>query len=99
MRISYEGLHNAPRLRLYETLEFIGKKVPNDVINHAVAFCSFDNLQALEKSKTVKSIKLQPRNPDDPESYKMRRGIIGGYKDYLSQEDIEFIDKWTKRRH
>jgi hypothetical protein len=30
---------------------------------------------------------------NDPESYKTRRGKVGGYVDYLTAEDIAFIDQ------
>jgi hypothetical protein len=30
--------------------------------------------------------------PKDPESHKFRRGKVGGYVDYLSPEDIEFVE-------
>jgi len=35
---------------------------------------------------------LAPGDINDPESFKIRRGKIGGYIDYLSKEDIEFIN-------
>ena len=33
----------------------------------------------------------------DEESYKTRRGVIGGYVDYLSEDDIELIDMLAKK--
>lgn len=29
--------------------------------------------------------------PNNPESHKFRRGIVGGYVDYLSEEDIDYV--------
>ena len=31
-------------------------------------------------------------DPADPESYKVRKGKVGGYVDYLSQDHIAYID-------
>ena len=36
---------------------------------------------------------LQPSDVNDPESYKVRRGKIGGYVDYLEPSDIEYADQ------
>ena len=34
--------------------------------------------------------RLQPTDAADEESYKVRRGKVGGYVDYLDQQDIAF---------
>jgi hypothetical protein len=34
---------------------------------------------------------LQPGDARDPESFKVRRGKIGGYIDYLEQEDMAYV--------
>ena len=36
---------------------------------------------------------LQPGDVNDPESYKVRRGKIGGYVDYLDPSDVEYADQ------
>ncbi|MGD2056198.1 MAG: sulfotransferase domain-containing protein [Gammaproteobacteria bacterium] len=35
---------------------------------------------------------FQPANPDDPESFKVRKGKVGGYADYLGEKEIEFLN-------
>jgi hypothetical protein len=35
---------------------------------------------------------FQPANPDDPESFKVRKGKVGGYTDYLGEKEIEYLD-------
>jgi len=35
---------------------------------------------------------LQPADASDPESYKVRRGEIGGYRHYLSAADIAYLE-------
>jgi hypothetical protein len=36
---------------------------------------------------------FQPANPDDPDSFKVRKGKVGGYTDYLGEKEIEYLDK------
>jgi hypothetical protein len=40
--------------------------------------------------------KLIPSDSDNPDSYKVRRGKVGGYSDYLSAEDIAYCDEVLK---
>ena len=36
---------------------------------------------------------FQPADPGDPESFKVRKGKVGGYTDYLGEKEIEFLNK------
>ncbi len=45
-----------------------------------------------EKKETFKSKKLKPADKSDYDSYKTRRGKVGGYRDYFSEEQIEYIN-------
>jgi hypothetical protein len=40
---------------------------------------------------------LSPGNVDDPESYKTRRGVVGGFKDYLNAGDILYVERAIAR--
>jgi hypothetical protein len=35
---------------------------------------------------------LRTPSSADPESFKVRKGRVGGFRDYLSPEDIEYVD-------
>jgi hypothetical protein len=36
---------------------------------------------------------FQPADPDDPESFKVRKGKVGGYADYLGEQEIEYLNR------
>lgn len=36
---------------------------------------------------------FQPADPDDPESFKVRKGKVGGYTDYLGEQEIEYLNR------
>jgi len=36
---------------------------------------------------------FQPANPADPESFKVRKGKVGGYTDYLGEQEIAYLDR------
>ena len=47
----------------------------------------------MEKGKYFKSKKLRPGDKDDPESYKVRKGTEGGYRNYLDPKDCQYLEK------
>ena len=92
--VRYEDLHKNPFEQLLKILEFIGFQNPDkDIIEKAVKFSAFDNMQKMERENVLGTSRLRPGKVDDQDSYKIRRGKIGGYRDYLSPKDIEFLDK------
>ena len=92
--IRYEEMHRSAKEVLRETLNFLGMKEVDDyILEEAVAFARFENMQKMEKEGHFKTGRLKPADLNDPESYKTRRGKVGGYVDYLSEEDIRYIDQ------
>jgi hypothetical protein len=61
-------------------------------IKEAVQFASFDNMRKMEAEGRFQSGVLKPANPADPESYKTRQGKVQGYLDYLSDEDLQYLN-------
>ncbi|MFJ9061792.1 sulfotransferase domain-containing protein [Streptomyces sp. NPDC102409] len=58
----------------------------------AAEYARFDSMRAMERDDTLNSEKLRPSVPGDPESYKTRRGVVGGYRGYLTPEQVDYID-------
>lgn len=95
--ITYEDMHSTPHNILENILSFIGEQEPSQKnIKQSIEHCSFQNLQKIETNNTFNSVRLQPGQVNDPESYKVRKGKVGGYVDYLSDNDICFIDQTIK---
>lgn len=92
--LRYESIHADPAAALARTLAFVGARdVPTATIAAAVEYSRFDNLRRAESEDRFDSHMLRTRAGADPESYKVRRGKIGGYRDYLSEEDVAWIDR------
>ena len=60
------------------------------IFQEALEFSRFENMQKLEAAGAFDSKILHPGDVRDPESFKVRRGKIGGYREYLSAEDQQF---------
>jgi hypothetical protein len=81
--ISYEELVNNALYNVKQLISFFGYELDNSIIDQAITNNLFQVVQARE---------IEVYGGIDPEALKARRGIIGGYVDYLSQEDIQYID-------
>ena len=96
--VRYEDLHADTLGELARTLEFIGVSgVSRETLAWAVEQSSFDNMRKMELANAVDSKWLQPGDASDPESYKTRKGKVGGYVDYLSVDDIAYIENRVSR--
>jgi hypothetical protein len=87
-------MHHSPSDILRKALEFIGEtSSAENLLDESIEYCSFSNLKRLEARNKFGKGKLKPANATDPESYKVRKGKTGAYMEYLSEQDVEFIDK------
>ncbi len=54
-------------------------------------------MKKMEASKQYDPKLLQPGDVNDPESYKVRRGKVGGFSDYLKGSDLEYANAAVAR--
>ena len=79
-------------------MRFLGLDyIEEDIIRTAVGFASFSNLKNLEREDYFQSGKIGPADSRDNKSCEIRKGIIGGYKSYLSEADLEYIDELIRK--
>jgi glycosyltransferase involved in cell wall biosynthesis len=95
--LHYESLRAAPEKNFRALLATLGEMSPDpDAFKHAVEFSDFANMQRLEAAGVFDSKILRSRDVRNPESFKVRRGKVGGYRDYLSPEDQVFAAEALK---
>jgi len=89
--IRYESLRASPAKQFCNLLATVGeKKLDMSIFQTALDFSEFDNMKKLEAAGAFDSKILRAGDVRDPESFKVRRGKIGGYEDYLSAEDRQY---------
>jgi hypothetical protein len=89
---SYEESRKDPRSSFIDVLEFLGcGPVDEELLEISLDFADFDNMKAMEADNRFDRKMLQPGDSSDPESFKVRRGVVGGYVDYLSDDDARLI--------
>jgi hypothetical protein len=92
--LRYEEMRNNPAAALEILVRFIGvSDIDPTKIAAAVDFASFDNMKKMESESRFKDSMLKVGQVGDGEAAKVRKGKIGGYREYLDEEDLKFIDQ------
>lgn len=93
--LRYEDLRADTAGTLRRLLEFMGTPASEEQIRDAVEFSSYDNMKKMEQKKVfwLSGGRMKPADRGNPDSYKVRRGKVGGYRDYFEDEQIEAIDR------
>ena len=85
--VSYEDMSKDPKVELQRCLSFLGFDVSDKNLNLTLELSRFDRMREFEQAGTI-SPRLTPGDHANPDSYKTRRGIVGGYADYLAADAI-----------
>ncbi|MEU2872023.1 sulfotransferase domain-containing protein [Streptomyces olivoreticuli] len=89
---SYERLAADTAGELARVLDFCGlPPADEETLRTAVGFAGFTSMRAMEVSDALDTFRLRPGVPGDPESFKTRRGVVGGFRDYLTDEQTAYV--------
>lgn len=96
--VKYEDMHEDAFRELQRVLHFLNyDTIHEQLIRDAIEACKFDRMHAQEKSGKFANRrygdKLKPKNVKDPESFKTRKGKVGGYTEYLNEKDIAYCNE------
>jgi hypothetical protein len=97
---SYENLRSDAENVLADIIAFFGAEVNVSRILDVIHENTFARMQEKERSgeyaRDYGKI-LSPADPNQLDSYKVRKGKVGGYLDELSPADIDYCDAIMKR--
>ncbi len=96
--IKYEELREQPIPTLHRITRLMGEDFSEDEIRQAVEWGSFDNLQKLETSGTFKQGGMKLVNANDPSTFKVRRGKVGGYREDFDAEQVAELETLVRDR-
>jgi hypothetical protein len=89
--LRYETLRNDPSPGFRQLLQLLGEQpIQDEAFSQALQFSDFGQMKKLESAGKFTSKILRAGDTQDPESFKVRRGKIGGFADYLSPNDQAF---------
>lgn len=89
--LRYETLRHSPAPGFRALLQLLGAAPINETaMAHALKFSDFGHMKKLEGAGAFDSKILRAGDARDPESFKVRRGKIGGFEDYLAPADQQY---------
>lgn len=88
LKITYEQCVDNTYNVIMQVLEYYNFCYDRGVVKDAVEKASFDNMRKVEEMRGFSENWLKPRN----NSFKVREGKVGGYKNYLTDSDINFLN-------
>lgn len=87
--LSYETLSADPIGEVKSVLLFLGCTVDETLLRDAVNAGEFEKMRGLEMAQ---GLPAHEYNRDNTESMRMRKGVVGGFRDYLNDEQIARIE-------
>jgi hypothetical protein len=96
--VRYEDLRADPAANLQAITQLMGESFSDEEIAEAVNFGAFENLRKLESSGFFRRGGMTLRNAGDPNSFKVRRGKVGGYAEYFPAEQVAELEELMMSR-
>ena len=96
--VRYEDLRAEPQKALRKIAGLMGETFADREFEEAVEFGAFDNLKNLERQGFFRQGGLTLRNAEDPESFKVRRAKVGGFKDYFTDAQVAELEELVRTR-
>ncbi len=92
--VRYEDMKLDTFQAIQRIADFLELSVTSTKINESINYASFRNMRKMEVegSVQVRTQVMSDRDVTNLESFKVRRGAVGGYKAELSPESITFVD-------
>ena len=98
--VRYEDIRADPGGQLERIVRFLDAPVDAEAIRAAVDFASVENMRSMEQRKVfwLSGGRMTPRDKSNPDSYKVRRAKVGGYRDYFDDEQVARIDAMVREK-
>jgi len=97
--VRYETLRRDTAKTLGNVLEFMNETATDTELAQCVEFASVENMRKMEKDTFFKGVgdRMTPGDASNPDSYKVRRAKVGGYRDYFTEDEVARIDELVAR--
>jgi hypothetical protein len=96
--VRYEDMKSKPNETLKRMVEFTGTPGTEEQIATAVEYAAYENMKKLEQKKVFRLAggRMVPKDRKNPNSYKVRRAKVGGYRDYFEDAEVAAIDAYMQ---
>lgn len=93
--IKYEDLKKDPEEEFGKIISFTHPKeeVNKKALKKTIQFSSFENMQSMERNGAIQKSYLKPSDKADANSYKVRKGKVGGFLEHFDEEDLLYAKR------
>ena len=86
--VRYEDMRAEPGKVLAQIMAFTGTDVSPEQVQEAVDFAAYENMKKMEQDSFFKGsgARVKPGDKDNPQSFKVRKAKVGGYRDHFDDE-------------
>ena len=97
--VRYEDMRADTAGTLKRILQFIGTPGTDEQIAAAVEFASVENMRSMELKRTfwLSGSRMVAKDKDNPNSYKVRKAKVGGYRDYFDDAQVRELEAMVQR--
>ena len=98
--LRYEDMKSQPRETLEKLTAFMGTPASEADIDDAVRSSSYENMKKMEAKNTfwLSGGRMAPKDRSNPDSFKVRRAKVGGFRDYFDDEQVEQIERMVSEK-
>ncbi|MBE0452557.1 MAG: sulfotransferase domain-containing protein [Roseovarius sp.] len=98
--VRYEDMRADPVEAMTRVARFLDIPATGAQVQDAVDFASYENMKKKETDQSFRLSggRMAPRDQDNPDSFKVRRAKVGGYRDYFDDAQIAAIDAMMAER-
>jgi hypothetical protein len=97
--VRYEDMRVRPERELQRIIKFLDMDPDDERIRETIEFSSVENMRKLEKENYFRrGSRLKAKDSSNPDSFKVRRAKVGGYRDYFDDEQVATIDEMVNTR-
>ena len=90
----YEDLRNDPSQNFKKIIKFLNLDFADFEIAEAIKFTDFARMKKREAQNFYQGdFRVSTTDPKDENSYKARRGLIGGYRDYFTEAQTTKLER------
>lgn len=94
----YEDARADPAPVMRQWLRFFGVgRIDEAALSHAIDYSDFSAVRQREEAGETRDKLMAARNVEDGDSFKARRGKVGGFTDYLDADDLAYCSAAMSR--
>ena len=92
--VRYEDLRTHPEQEMARVVDFLGLQPNFDYLKDTAEFASVENLRKKEQENYFwrSGSRVQAKDVNDPNTFKVRKAKVGGYRDYFDDDQVAEFD-------